>query len=87
MPSSLSIPKHEIKHLSSLANAAEWLCVTDPRKRVLGKMDKAVEFLLPDPPKPEWKASLAPGKAVLGFDFPIKQRMNWELRNVLSLDF
>ena len=87
MPSSLSTPKHEIKHLSGQTNTAEWLCVTDPRKRVLGKIDKVVKFLLPDPPKPERKASLAPGKAVLGFNFPIKQRMNWGLRNVLSLDF
>ena len=32
-----------------------------------------VDFLLGDPPKPDLqKASLTPGKAVSGFNFPIK---------------
>ena len=35
-----------------------------------------VDFLLRDLPKPERKASLTPGKAVSGFNFPIKRRMN-----------
>ena len=96
MPSSLTTPKHEIKkknclpfscQLPGLAKATERLCVTDPRKSVLGKTDIVVDFLLRDPPKPKRKASLTPGKAVSGFDFPIKQRMNWEMRNILSLDF
>ena len=89
MPSSLTTPKHEIKkknclpfscQLPGLAKATERLCVTDP-------MDMVVDFLLRDPPKPKRKASLTPGKAVSGFDFPIKRRMNWEMRNILSLDF
>ena len=47
----------------------------------------AVDFLLRDPLNPERKASLTPGKAVSGFNFPIKRRMNWEMKNMLSLDF
>ena len=46
-----------------------------------------VDFLLRDPPKPEREASLTPGKAVSRFNFPIKRRMNWEMKNLLSLDF
>ena len=61
--------------------------MTDPRKRVLGKTDMVVDFLLRDPPKPKRKASLTPGKPVSSYNFPIKRRMNWELRNILSLDF
>ena len=67
--------------------ATERLCVTDPKKRFLGKTDMVVDYLLRDPPKPERKASLTPGKAVSGFNFPIKRRMNWEMKNMLSLDF
>ena len=96
MPSSLSTPKHEIKkknclpftcQLFGLAKATGRLCVTDPRKRVFGKTDIVIDFLLRDPPKPERKASLTTGKAVSGFSFLIKRRMNWELKNTLSLDF
>ena len=96
MPSNLSTPKHKIRknkslpftcQLPGLAKATERLCVTDPRKRFLGKTDLVVDFLLGDPPKPERKASLTPGKAVLGFNFPIKRRVNWEMKNMLSLDF
>ena len=46
-----------------------------------------VDFLLLDPLNPERKASLTPGKAVSGSNFPIKRRMNWEMKNMLSLDF
>ena len=46
-----------------------------------------VDFLLRDPPKPERKASMAPDKAVSSFNFPIKQWMNWELKNMLLLGF
>ena len=46
-----------------------------------------VDFLLLDPLNPERKVSLIPGKAVSGFNFPIKRRMNWEMKNMLSLDF
>ena len=46
-----------------------------------------VNFLLRDPPKPERKASPTSGKAVSGFNFPTKRRMNWEMKNMLSLDF
>ena len=96
MSSSLRTPKHEIKkkncllfscQLPGLAKATERLCVTDPRKRVLRKTDMVVDFLLRDPRKPTRKASPTPGKAVSGFNFPIKRRLNWELRNILSLDF
>ena len=45
-----------------------------------------VNFWLQDPPKPELRASLTPGKAVSDFNFPITQRMNWELKNMLPLD-
>ena len=97
MPSNLSTPKPKIKknkslpftcQLPGLEKATERLCVTDPRKRFLGKADRVVDFLLGDPPKPDLqKASLTPGKAVSGFNFPIKRRMNWEMKNMLSLDF
>ena len=90
MPSSLSTPKHEIKKKNCLPLSCQLpdrLCVTDPRKRVLGKTDMVVDILLRDPPKPTRKASLTPGKAISGFNFPIRRRMNWELRNILSLDF
>ena len=70
-----------------MAKATERLCVTDPRKRVFGKTDIVIDFLLRDPPKPEPKASLTSGKAVSGFNFPVKRRINWELKNTLSLDF
>ena len=62
MPSSLSTPKYEVKkknclpltcRLPDLAKATEQLCVTDPRKRVLGKKDVVVDFLLWDPPDSE----------------------------------
>ena len=65
MPSNLSTPKPKIKknksllftcQLAGLAKATERLCVTDPRKRFLGKTDMVVDFLLRDPPKPERKA-------------------------------
>ena len=46
-----------------------------------------VGFLLRDPPKPERKASLTPGKAVSGLSIPIKRRMSWKMKNMLSLDF
>ena len=46
-----------------------------------------VDFLLRDPSKPERKVSLTPGKVVSSFKFPIKRRMNWEMKNMLSLDF
>ena len=46
-----------------------------------------VAFLLRDPPRPERKASLTPGKAVSGFNFLIKRRMNWKMKNMVSLDF
>ena len=46
-----------------------------------------VDFLIRNPPKPERKASLAPDKAVSGFNFPVKRRINWETENMLSLDF
>ena len=61
MPSNLSIPKPKIKknksllftcQLPGLAKVTERLCVTDPRKRFLGKADMFVDFLLRDPPKP-----------------------------------
>ena len=96
MPSNLSTAKPKIKkskslpftcQLPGLAKATERLCVTDPRKRFLGKTDMFVDFLLRDPPKPERKASLTPGKAVSGFNFPIKRRINWEMKNTLFLDF
>ena len=96
MPLSLSTLKHEIKNknclpftcqLPGLTKATERLCVTDLKKRVFGKTDVVIDFLLRDPPKPEQKASLTPGKAVSGFNFPIKRRINWELKNTLSLDF
>ena len=99
MPSNLSTPKPKTKkknslpftcQLPGLAKATERLCVTDPRKIFLGKtnmVNMVVDFLLRDPPKPERKASLIPGKAVSSFNFPIKQRMNWEMKNMLSLDF
>ena len=73
IPSSLSTPKHDVKkenclpfacQLPGLAKATERLCVTDPRKRVSAKTDIVIDFLLRDPPKPERKASLTPGKAV-----------------------
>ena len=96
MPSNLSIPKPKIKknkslpftcQLPGLAKATERLCITDPRKRFLGKTDMVVGFLLRDPPKPERKASLTPGKAVSGLSIPIKRRMSWKMKNMLSLDF
>ena len=96
MPSNLSTPKPKIKknkslpftcQLPGLAKATEWLCVTDPRKRFLGKTDMVVYFLLRDSPKPEREASLTPVKAVSRFNFPITWRMNWEMKNLLSLDF
>ena len=37
--------------------------------------------------RPERKASLTSGKAVLGFNFSIKRRVNWKMKNMLSLDF
>ena len=46
-----------------------------------------VGFLLQDPPKPERKASLTPRKAVSGLNIPIKGRMSWEMKNMLSSDF
>ena len=84
MPSNLT-PKLNIKkkkslpftcQLPGLAKATGRLCVTDPRKRFLGNTDMVVDFLLRDIPKPERKASLTRGKAVSGFNFPIKRRMN-----------
>ena len=96
MPSNLSTPKPKIKknkslpftcQLPGLAKATERLCITDPRKRFLGKTDMVVGFLLQDPPKPERKASLTPRKAVSGLNIPIKGRMSWEMKNMLSSDF
>ena len=46
-----------------------------------------VDFLLPDSPEPERKESLTPGQVVLVFNFPKNWRMNWEMKNMLSLDF
>ena len=46
-----------------------------------------VGFLLQDPPKPERKASLTPRKAASGLNIPIKGRMSWEMKNMLSSDF
>ena len=51
-----------------MAKTTERVYVTDPRKRFLGKTDMVVDFLLPDPPKPERKASLTPGQVVLVFN-------------------
>ena len=85
MPSNLSTAKPKIKkskslpftcQLPGLAKATERLCVTDPRKRFLGKTDMFVDYLLRDPPKPERKASLTPAKPISGFNFLIKRRMN-----------
>ena len=50
-------------------------------------MDIVVDFLLQDLPKPKRKALMIPGKAVSGFNFSMKRRMNWELKDMLSLGF
>ena len=60
--------------LPVMAKATGQLCVTDPRKRFLGKTDMVVDFLPRDPLKPKRKASLTPRKVVSSFHFQIKRR-------------